>query len=577
MSDSRFASVVFFTFAALFLATAARTVMGGDAGEFMTLAATGGIAHPPGYPLFSLLLQGAGAVLPGPVAWRASAVAAIQGAAALAVLAWALRRRTGSGVAALVAVGLLGLGTTFWRYSTVAEVFAGGALTAALVIAVCSEIDRGWRGPVAAFALGLAVATGIANHHTVVLLAPLAVAMFLRSTWTPEGSAPDVRRFAVAVGVCVAGLAPGFLLYGVLLLPTDGWSWGEVNDLGALASHFLREDYGTFSLGLSGAPVEWWEHPVAFAQRWVREGLLIAPVLALIGFGLRRDLFTAALAASFLLAGPVFLARFNLPPENLGAVVAARFHILPLTIAAFSTGLGAAWVLEKAPPRPASLVAGGWIAAAALLNGPQAEHASWRVLQDYIVGSLQAVPSGSLLVVSGDNFVFGARYAQEVLDVRPDVIVAHAGLLPQPWYRAQVAARPTAAPPRLTDSLPVLDLVRRALPDRPVYLNIGIATRPEVLASGLPVYPESGVLFRVDGGEGAPPPHLLGQQMARATEQLGLLPPAVFDPKARDTWEGWAHRQLAAPWTTLAAAFDAEGNAEAAASCRARAAAWWKD
>ncbi len=577
MSDSRFALAVFLAFAALYLATAARTVMGGDAGEFMTLAATGGIAHPPGYPLFSLLLQGAGAALPGPVAWRASAVAAVQGAAALAVLAWALRRRSDSGAAALVGVGLLGLGTTFWRYSTVAEVFAGGALTAALVLAVCSEIDRGWRGPVAALALGLAVATGIANHHTVVLLAPLAVAMFLRSTWAPDGSAPGVRRLATAVAVCVAGLLPGFLLYGVLLAPTDGWSWGEIQDVGGLIGHFLREDYGTFSLGLADAPVEWWEHPVAFAHRWGREGLVLAPALALIGFGVRRDLFTGALAASFLLAGPVFLSRFNLPPENLGAVVAARFHILPLTIAAFSTGIGAAWVLDRAPARPGSLVAGGWIAAAALVNGPQAEHASRTVLQDYIVGSLQAVPTGSLLVVSGDNYVFGARYVQEVLAVRTDVIVAHAGLLPQAWYRAQVAARHPEAGPLLNEPLPVPVLVRRALPDRPVYLSLGIATRPEVVASDLAVYPESGVLFRVDGGAGAPPPPVLGRQMLRATEQLGLLPPAVFESRARDTWEGWAHHQLAAPWATLAAAFEAEGNTDAAASCRARAEAWWRD
>jgi hypothetical protein len=50
-------SVVFGLFLVLYALGAARTVQGGDAGEFMTIAATGGVAHPPGYPAFSLRVR----------------------------------------------------------------------------------------------------------------------------------------------------------------------------------------------------------------------------------------------------------------------------------------------------------------------------------------------------------------------------------------------------------------------------------------------------------------------------------------------------------------------------------------
>jgi len=39
--------------AALYVATAATCVLGGDNGEMATLAVTGGVAHPSGYPLFA--------------------------------------------------------------------------------------------------------------------------------------------------------------------------------------------------------------------------------------------------------------------------------------------------------------------------------------------------------------------------------------------------------------------------------------------------------------------------------------------------------------------------------------------
>ena len=45
-----------------YLATLQRTVPGGDSGELIAAAVTGGVAHPPGYPLFLLLGRLAGAV-----------------------------------------------------------------------------------------------------------------------------------------------------------------------------------------------------------------------------------------------------------------------------------------------------------------------------------------------------------------------------------------------------------------------------------------------------------------------------------------------------------------------------------
>jgi len=164
-------------FFALYAATCATTVQGGDSGQFTLIAALGGFAHAPGYPLHSLFLTTLGA-LPFNPAWISALASAIWAALAVAVVA-----KTHKGPAGLVAGAALGVTPIFWNYAVVAEVFAGAALSFALVLYVASRIAAGARGPRWQLALGLAVATGIAHHHVIVFLAPLAFWAWWTAGW----------------------------------------------------------------------------------------------------------------------------------------------------------------------------------------------------------------------------------------------------------------------------------------------------------------------------------------------------------------------------------------------------------
>ena len=249
--------LVFATAWALYASCCGWTVQGGDAGEFMVLAAGGGVAHPPGYPLFVAALRLFGLLPLESVPFKASLAAATFAAAAVTLLEDSVRRLTGHPFAGLVAAMALGLSPTFWRYATVAEVFTAGTFTAMLVLAVSVRIQLGWSGWKATLALGLAVATGIANHHTVVFLAPLAFWAGFRA----------LRRPLVDTAVCAAGLSVGFAAYLPLMLPGGAWRWGQTGTVDGLIHHVLRRDYGTFDLALGAEPVAWWAHPLHFAER----------------------------------------------------------------------------------------------------------------------------------------------------------------------------------------------------------------------------------------------------------------------------------------------------------------------
>jgi hypothetical protein len=66
-----------------YLFTLSPTVNFLDSGELITVGATAGVAHPPGYPLYTLLVILAAAIPLGDVAVRVNLVSALGGALAV--------------------------------------------------------------------------------------------------------------------------------------------------------------------------------------------------------------------------------------------------------------------------------------------------------------------------------------------------------------------------------------------------------------------------------------------------------------------------------------------------------------
>jgi hypothetical protein len=104
--------------------TAYPTVSGGDAGELIVTACNLAVAHPPGYPTFSMLSALFVRLLPwGTPAWRVNMATATLTAVAAAALYWTARLLTNSRTASLAAaIGFL-CSPTVWTYAGQGEVF----------------------------------------------------------------------------------------------------------------------------------------------------------------------------------------------------------------------------------------------------------------------------------------------------------------------------------------------------------------------------------------------------------------------------------------------------------------------
>lgn len=177
---------------AVYLSTIAPSVVVGDSSEMQVVAHTLGIAHPTGYPLYTLLGKLFTWLPFGNVAYRVNLMSAVSGALAAGLMAAIVARLTRNWVAALVAALSLAFSRTLWSQAIIAEVYALHVALVLFVLAMLTLHDERWtathdgrRGSAGKTSLSpwllacLSFGMGLAHHRTMVLLAPALLTAWL--------------------------------------------------------------------------------------------------------------------------------------------------------------------------------------------------------------------------------------------------------------------------------------------------------------------------------------------------------------------------------------------------------------
>lgn len=566
---------------ALYAFTSARHVLGGDNGEIVAAAFSNGIAHPPGYPLYILVLGLARIVPASSPAHAAALVTAIIATASVALLAWAARRWGASRVAALFAAAFYAVTPLAWILGTHAEVFA---LNVAIAMGIVGLAGPERSAPLAredlrAFLLALLAGLGLSNHHSIVLLAPIGLYAFVKSVRV-------ARARALALGV--VGLALGLTPYLSLasrassstsVPAANQCQWGDPRGFDGVLRHFLRRDYGTFSLGISNETPEPLAHVVALGKTLVVD-LFGAPLLLLFlaYVALRQKKRSPAsgawlaLAASLVLAGPLFVARFNLPAHGLAMRITERFHLLPLAIVAMMLAK-AIDVVAARIPRSALLGAlSAVLVVRAVTAEPSVAEHHRPTIDNYVRNVLALAPEHAILLHSGDDRVGGFLYARCALHLRPDVDAVAPVLLLTDWYPPQVSARlgfpivhGVTSPGKERPSLHAGALAAQLLAtNRPLVLTDWFSS---TLANELPSYPVGPIIHVTRARSEVPDPVKLAAMNVQAYDKMRLEPTLP----ERNTWGGERVLDYARPWSMLANAFAAAGDEARAELCRERA------
>src|SRR5438270_1513790 len=309
----------------LYFLTAARDIVVGDSPELITAAVTLGVAHAPGYPLFTMLGHLFSLIPFGAIPFRVNLLSVACDALTIGVVYLSAFRLTRSQLAAAVAALLLAVNPTFWEWSLATEVFPlNNLLAAVLILLLITWHEQPGRSAfliAAFFVAGLA----ITNHQTIVLLAP-AFAFVL---WQRR-SRLCLRLFALGLIAFVIGLLPyAYIPWAASHHPV--YNWGNVSSFHDFVALITRRSYGSSRListpGYTGGS-PWMRIAALGVSFGLVNGLLII-LGAVRAFREARWYFWFSLTA-FIFAGPLFvwITGLNLTTAPSALFVLQRFFLM---------------------------------------------------------------------------------------------------------------------------------------------------------------------------------------------------------------------------------------------------------
>jgi hypothetical protein len=236
----------------IYAQTSPSGVLGGDSGELMAMVCNGGVAHPPGYPLMTMLGRAWLSAVPsdiGTSAFRLSLLSGAMHSAAIVFVSLAAKEFSGGTAEGLLAGGIFGFAPVTWKYSQQFEVFALNNLVCSILILLTAKYllsGKSWIPYAGALFCGL----GIANQHTIILSeAILILAVVHHNNWAILRS--PLQMLSLSILFLLAAALP------YMYLPIAGkhaplGSWGELDTIPGFVKHVTRKEYGTFQLYTTG-------------------------------------------------------------------------------------------------------------------------------------------------------------------------------------------------------------------------------------------------------------------------------------------------------------------------------------
>ncbi|MDD2923360.1 MAG: DUF2723 domain-containing protein [Anaerolineales bacterium] len=388
---------------------------GADGGDLITAAATGGVAHPSGYPVYLLLARLFQFIPVGSLAFRTNLMSALFAVCA-ALIVYEIVHASHHWLASLASAYALGLSPLFWSQAVIAEVYTLHILFIAALLYLSEKNSQ-------RFLFGVIFGLGMGNHITIIFLLPL---LFHKEKKVL------LRRFA--------GIALGSLVY--LALP-------------------LR--------AMSNPPVNWGD-PTTFENFiWLVAGKLYqGQFFALTSAALWGQVKTTAAlfldqfgAVGLLVGFTGLVARDKLPRLHRNMLwIASAFLIFPLayntrdsflyllpSILCFSIwiGFGLGVLMERAAPRFShqKILIFGFLLLFMLFiqagaHWAQVDASHDNRAENFGRDAMAQIPKNAIVFAKNDEVVFALWYFHYALHNRPDIVVIAADLLQNKWYQETI-------------------------------------------------------------------------------------------------------------------------------------------
>jgi hypothetical protein len=450
----------------LYVLTLSPTISHTDSGELTAVAYTMGIAHPTGYPLFTLLGWLFSHIPIGTVAFRLNLMCLVFMVGAVFFWAnflreffiqmrtsvkkgdssYALRIKVANLTGTIAGTLMLVFGRTWWLQSTSSEVYSLQCLLLAMML---WTLLRAWYAKEGVFrAWGIfvvALALCFTNHLTAIVLLPGVLYLyFARFKFTVQ---------SIKQGLGLAGIGLGVLVvfYGMLMFIAQSqpaYNWGNPEDWPRLWHHMTGRQFSVYMftgpkpfgknlLGyLNRLPNEWgWDLIWPKIPIWIGLGGMVFQGMT---YALQRRREWAIFFAVGFLSNIFWAANYDIKdpePYFLFSFMAIAF--LGAMLIRWS------WIgMKKVAPylTAAYVLATGF---QVFWNfGVVNQRGTWQY-EDYARACLADLPPNAVVVSKAwDVFVGPCCYLQGVEGFRKDVAVVDYSLLhDRHWYAEQMRAQ----------------------------------------------------------------------------------------------------------------------------------------
>lgn len=448
----------------VYLKTLAPSVTFIDSGELAAVACTLGIAHPTGYPLFTLL----GWVFSKlPIASeeivRLNIMAAFFCAAGVFIFYHLVHfvlsgvfTRTSSlkfkkkevlplaiRVSSAGAALLLAFSETYWSQAVSIEVYSLHLLFLSIVLFsfMKAVYDDEWKQKengqasvkwwyIFAFSLGLS----FTNHMTTILLAPGLLYVYFATQGFDVRSWKRIGRMAIPFVI-------GFSVY--LYLPFRAMqsplmNWGNPVTLEKFLWHWTGKQYRVWifsSTEAAGRQLRYFISSLPYEFAYV--GLVLAVIGVFVLWKAHRKL---AITVLLLFFGCVFYS-INYDIHDIDS-----YFLLAYVCVAILAAVGLLWlfrwVSESANVKAAAAVCMAISLATCIQHYEQTDETKNYLVEDYTMNMFASLQPNALAIsYQWDYWVSASFYYQLVKNVRPDVAVVDKELLRRSWYFKELEQR----------------------------------------------------------------------------------------------------------------------------------------
>jgi hypothetical protein len=451
----------------VYLSTMSRSMSYIDGGEITTVLWTLGIAHPTGYPLFTLLGY-AFIHLPffHEVVQRANFFAVVCTAIAggtfyyvfllshvvlatdgkdldlkkskkvfLKTDSTALESRSNFAIlsASVAATLTLMFSKTFWTQSTVIESYPLQLLLFAIIFVAWLKLYSS-PGKQESFLAGFALGLGFTNHMTTILTVPSLIFLLILMLRTKKLN----RRI---IQVMILGGALAGLLY--LYLPIRAsqhplLNWGNPDNLKRFIWHVTAKQFRTWMF----SSFDVFQHQLNVFYSNLYTEFRVSILIAVLGFFVSAIYYKKLFwwTTILLVSDLIYAANYSI--HN----IESYFLLAYISIVLFIT-VGFRFIVE----RLSQLSLGKTIITFSILffpifsafsNYKEVDASKDHAVEMYVRDILTSLPKNSVIIsYQWDIFVSASLYYQNVDGLRPDVIVIDKELLRRSWYASQVHNR----------------------------------------------------------------------------------------------------------------------------------------